>query len=158
MIVSAVIFALLLGAAIFLALPRGRSWQRAASVGLFVLLVAFVYGGMIEVLGRAKPARLEWRDLQQAEVLGSSMRENEAIFVWLQLPGDPEPRAYVLPWSMDTAQGLQTAMEESEANGNGVQMTMSGQPGLDEREPMFYAPPQPALPDKNYSSLASRAN
>jgi hypothetical protein len=156
MIVSAVFFALLLGAAILLALPLGRAWQRVASVALFVMLVTMVYGGSIEVLGRAKPVRLEWRDLEQAEVLGSSMRENEVIYVWLQPRGETEPRLYALPWSMETAQGLQAAMEESEANGNGVEMMMSGQPGLDEREPMFYAPPQPALPDKSYVPLASR--
>jgi hypothetical protein len=54
---------------------------------------------------------------------------------------------------MDMAQQLQTATEEGEASGTGVQMSMSTQTGPDTREPMFYALPQPALPDKNYSAL-----
>ena len=61
-----------------------------------------------------------------------------------------ELRAYRLPWSIQTAQQLQTATQEGKANGTGVQMTMTGEAGLDEREPKFYAEPQPALPDKNY--------
>lgn len=152
MIASAVLFALMLGALTFILLPSGRTWQRAVAASLFVLLVGVVYAGSIEFLGRPKPIRLEWRNVAEAEVLGSSIRENEAIYVWLQSDEDPEPRVYALPWSMEAAQGLQAAMEESEANGAGVQMKMAAQPGLDDREPRFYALPQPALPDKDYSA------
>jgi hypothetical protein len=155
MIVSGLAFALLLGAFIFMVLPQARLWQRTASAALFVVLVAVVYGGSAELLGRPKPMRLEWRDAQHAQVLGASMRENEAIYVWLQAEGQSEPRAYRLPWSIQAAQQLQTAMQEGEANGTGVQMTMTGDNGLDPREPKFYATPQAALPDKNYSRIGT---
>jgi hypothetical protein len=160
MIISAVVFALLLGAFIFLVLPRGRVWQRAASATVFVLLIALVYGGSIELLGRPKPVRLEWRDLEKAQVLGASMREDEAIYLWLQFDGAPEPRVYTLPWSMKTAQDLQNAMQQGEATGTGVEMTMSLESGQDDREPKFHPIPQPALPDKSYGAgpLASRLN
>lgn len=160
MIVSAVFFALLLGAFVFLVLPRGRVWQRTASATIFVLLIALVYGGSIELLGRPKPVRLEWRDMEKAQVLGASMREGQAIYLWLQFDGAPEPKVYTLPWSMQTAQDLQDAMQESEATGTGVEMTMSLESGLDDREPKFHATPQPALPDKNYygGPFASRLN
>jgi hypothetical protein len=154
MILSAFAFALLLGGFIFLVLPRGWHWQRTASAALFMLLVAVVYGGSAELLGRPKPLRLEWRDPQHAQVLGSSMRENEAIYVWLQFDDGSEPRVYRLPWSIETAQQLQTATQEGEANGTGVQMTMSASDsGLDPREPKFYAVPQAPLPDKNYGRI-----
>jgi len=153
MILSALLFALLLGVFIFLVLPQGRLWQRTAAATLFVVLVAVVYGGSAELLGRPKPLGLEWRDAQQAQVLGSSMRENDAIYLWLQFDDGSEPRAYRLPWSIEAAQQLQTATQEGEANGTGVQMTMTGETGLDEREPKFYATPQPALPDKNYKPI-----
>jgi hypothetical protein len=42
-------------------------------------------------------------------------------------------------------------MQEGQAKGTDVQMSMPFEPGLDEREPKFYAAPQPALPDKNYA-------
>jgi len=153
MILSALVFALLLGTFIFLVLPRGRLWQRTASASLFVILVVVVYAGSAELLGRPKPLRLEWRNAEHAQVLGSSMRENEAIYLWLQFDDGSEPRAYRLPWSMQAAQQLQTATQEGEANGTGVQMTMTGEAGLDQREPKFYATPQPALPDKNYTRI-----
>jgi uncharacterized SAM-binding protein YcdF (DUF218 family) len=117
MIVSAVFFALLLGAFVFLVLPRGRLWQRTASATVFVLLIALVYGGSIELLGRPKPVRLEWRDMEKAQVLGASMREDQAIYLWLQFDGAPEPKVYTLPWSLETAQNLQNAMQEGEAQG-----------------------------------------
>ena len=152
MIVSAALFALLLGAVIFLVLPRARLWQRVTSTGLFVVLIAVVYGGSIELLSRPKPLRLEWRDAAHAQVLGASIREGDAIFVWLQFDGSDEPRAYALPWDMKTAQQLQNAMREGQANGTGVQADMPFETGLDDRAPKFYATPQQALPEKNYSS------
>ncbi len=151
MIISAAVFALLLGAFIFLVLPRGRLWQRATSATIFLVLIAVVYGGSVELLSRPKPLRLEWRDAAEAKVLGATLREGEGIFVWLQVPGVEEPRAYALPWDLQMAQQLQNAMQEGEANGTDVQMSMPFDPGLDDREPKFYAAPQTALPDKGYS-------
>jgi hypothetical protein len=150
MITSAAIFALLLGAFIFAILPRAGLARRSVSVGLFVVLIAIVYGGGIELLGRPKPLRLEWRDAAEAKVLSAAPVENEAIYVWLSMPGSAEPRAYVLPWNVQVAQQLQTAMGEAEARGTAVQMVMPAASGLDDREPKFYAAPQPAMPLKDY--------
>jgi hypothetical protein len=150
MIIAAVIFALLLGAFIFAILPRAGLARRSVSVGLFVVLIAIVYGGGIELLGRPKPLRLEWRNAGEAKVLSATPVENEAIYVWLSMPGSSEPRAYVLPWSVQVAQQLQTAMSEAEARGTAVQMVMPTASGLDDREPKFYAAPQPAMPLKDY--------
>jgi len=153
MIISAILFALLLGAFVFLVLPRGNSWQRAASATIFVVLLAVVYAGSIDLLSRPKPLRLEWRDAKEAQVVSASMREGEGIYVWLQFDGASEPRSYILPWDMKTAQQLQTAMQEGQAKGTDVKMTMpSGSSGLDDREPKFYAMPQQAPPDKNYGN------
>jgi hypothetical protein len=154
MIASAVVFALLLGAFIFVVLPRAGLARRALSAGMFVVLIALVYGGGIELLGRPKPLRLEWREAGEVKVLSAVPVENEAIYLWLDMPGAPEPRAYVLPWSLRQAQQLQTAMSEAEANGTGVRMSMPTDSGLDVREPKFYAMPQPALPAKDYDSAA----
>ena len=99
MIVSAIVFALLLGAFVFLILPRAGFARRALSVGTFVLLIAVVYAGSIELLGRPKPMRLEWRDAADAQVVSAVPVENQAIYVWLIMPLSSEPSAYVLPWS-----------------------------------------------------------
>ena len=158
MIPSAVVFSLLLGVLIFAVLPRGRVWQRTIAATAYILLVGIVFSGSVDLLGRPKPVRLEWRDLKEAEVLSSSLRENQAIYVWLQATPDSEPRSYALPWDMKMAQQLQTAMEEGEASGTGVQMNLSKETGNDTREPMFYARPQPTLPDKNYSAIPLATN
>jgi hypothetical protein len=149
MIISAILFALLLGAFIFLILPRAGLARRALSVGVFVVLIALVYGGSIELLGRPKPLRLEWRDPADAQVVGAVPVENEAIYLWLMMPESSEPRAYALPWSVQAAQELQDAQSKAAVSGTGVQMTMPFEASLDDREPLFYAMPQAAMPPKD---------
>lgn len=152
MIVSAVLFALVLGAFVFLLLPRARAWQRVASVATFVALVAVVYGGALELMSRPKPMRLEWREPGQARVLAASLREGDAIYLWLQTDSASEPRAYILPWDTKAAQQLQTAMQKAQGSGTAVRMTMpSGDGADDDREPKFYAEPQRPLPDRSYA-------
>ena len=153
MMIAPVIFALLLGAFIFVILPHAGIARRTLSVGIFLALITVVYVGASELLGRPKPLTLEWRDTAKAQVVGAVPVENEAIYVWLTTPGSTEPRAYVLPWSQQAAQQLQDAMGKAEADGTGVEMKMqTADAGLDTREPMFYARPQPALPAKDDQS------
>jgi hypothetical protein len=156
MIGGAVAFAVLLGACLILVLPRGRPWQRVAGTGLFILLLALVFGGSAELLGRAKPLRLERRDVASAKVVGAALREGDAIYLWLELPGVPEPRAYVLPWDLRAAEELQQAQAAAEAMGTGVEMAnpFAGDRSEDPREPKFYPQPQPAMPEKDYSPAA----
>jgi hypothetical protein len=152
MIIAAVVFALLLGAFIFLVLPRAGFARRTVSVGIFLMLIAIVYGGSVELLSRPKPLRFEWRDPARTQVLSAVPVENQAIYLWLAIPGSLEPRAYVMPWSQAAAQQLQDAMNKAEAEGTAIEMAMSLEPGLDDREPMFYAKPQPPLPPKDYET------
>jgi hypothetical protein len=154
MILGAILFALLLGAFVFLVLPSGNAWRRGASATIFVLLVAIVFAGSLELLGRPKPLRLEWREAREAEVVSASLREGQGIYVWLQFDGMNEPRAYVLPWDIKMAQQLQTAMQQGQARGTSVKMTKPFSPGIDKREPKFYAAPQRALPAKSYNQVS----
>jgi hypothetical protein len=149
MIISAIVFCIAARAFIFLFLPRAGLARRSLSVGIFVLLIAVVYGGSIELLGRPKPLRLEWRDAADAQVVSAVPVENEGIYVWLLMRDSSEPCAYVLPWSLQAAQQLQEAMSQAEADGTAVRMTTPFESSLDHREPMFYAMPQPAMPPKD---------
>jgi hypothetical protein len=94
---------------------------------------------------------LEWwlGQADEATVLGSQMREGNSLYLWLQVAGSPEPRAYRLPWDQRLAEELQKAIEEAARNGTQVQMRLPFEASLDRREPKFYAPPQPALPPKD---------
>jgi hypothetical protein len=131
--------------------PR-RVVVKAAAVMLAVLLIPLGYASLASLLSRPKPVALEWLQKQapEATVLGSSLEEGVRIFVWLRMPGAAEPRAYVLPWNQKLAQQLQDAQREAEKNGSGeVRMRTPFEPSWDNREPKFYAAPQPAMPPKD---------
>lgn len=129
---------------------------KVSALVLAALLIATAYAGLIELLGRPKPTALEWTlDLvSEATVLAVSLRENEAIYLWLQFDAGSEPRAYVLPWRMDDAKQLHQAMRQAEANGTALRMRRPFEAGDDPNEPLFYAEPQPALPPKRLGSAS----
>jgi len=129
--------------------PR-QLWIKATAIGVAALFLPTAYAGLSRLLSRPKPVQLEWwlAKADEATVLASSFRENEAIYVWLQLSGVAEPRAYSLPWNRDLAEQLQTAQREAAQNQTQVQMRLPFESSLEDREPKFYAMPQPELPPK----------
>ena len=125
-------------------------WLRSGAIVLSALLMATAYAGFSELLGRPKPADLEWaaRNAEEAVVLAAEMQEGEAIYLWLRVDDAAEPRAYVLPWSMEMAKQLHRA--QGQAQQQGTQVRMRG-PFIDADEGgerMFYAAPQEPLPPK----------
>jgi hypothetical protein len=139
-------------AAISLWAPRRLAIKVTALVTM-MLFLPLAYASLLDLLSRPKPIDLEWWQSNAAEatVLGSQLQEERSIHLWLQLPNVVEPRAYVLPWNRDTAERLQQAQREAQQQGGGVRMRLPFEPSLDDREPQFYAPPQPALPPKDYA-------
>jgi hypothetical protein len=132
--------------------PR-RLWIKVCALAAATLFMPAAYVALMQLLSMPKPVTFEWWHGQadEATVLGTSMQEEQGIYLWLQLPDVPEPRAYVLPWRRDLAEQLQTALREAEQNGSGVQMRLPFEPTLDDREPKFYALPQPTLPPKDFN-------
>jgi len=130
--------------------PR-RLGIKICALGVALLFIPAAYASMMQLLSMPKPATYEWWHGQadEATVLGSNLQENRGIYLWLQLPDVPEPRAYVLPWNRHLAEQLQAALREAEEQRSGVQMRLPFEPSLDDREPKFYALPQPALPSKD---------
>lgn len=129
-----------------------RLFVKGVALIAAALFLPLAYASMVDLMSRPKPIDLEWwrTAAKEATVLGSKIREKKAIDLWLQLPGDDEPRAYVLPWNRDTAEKLQKATQEAQQNGSSVRMRMPFEPSLDDREPKFYAMPQPAMPPKDF--------
>jgi len=142
-------------AAISLWAPR-RLAIKGMALATTVLFLPLAYASLLDLLSRPKPIDLEWwlSHAEEATVLGSQLQEDQSIHLWLQLPDVAEPRAYVLPWNRDTAERLQQAQREAQQQGGDVRMRMPFEPSLDDREPQFYAPPQPALPPKDYADPA----
>jgi hypothetical protein len=145
---SSIIVAAALGTVAIWA-PR-RFVAKAFALGLFALFLPVGLAGWSDLLSRPKPVSLEWMQAQAeaATVLAGSIREGQGIYVWLQLEGLPEPRAYQLPWNREQAEQLEEALRDAEAGGTGVQMRLPFEPTLDPEKPKFYAMPQPALPPK----------
>ncbi len=130
--------------------PR-KVWVKVSALVTTALFLPAAYISLADLLSRPKPIEFEWGDLDVAEaaVIGASMKENEAIFLWLGIEGLEEPRAYVLPWDQEMAQQLYDAQRSAEAEGNGVRMSMPFERSWDKRERRFYAAPQPPVPDKH---------
>lgn len=139
-------------AAISLWTPR-RLAVKAGALATASLFLPLAYASLTDLLSRPKPVGLEWFQANAAEatVLGSVLQEDQSIHLWLQLPGLPEPRGYILPWSRATAESLQAAQREAEQRGSDVRMRLPFEPSLDDREPKFYAQPQPAMPPKDHA-------
>lgn len=146
-VVSAVLAAMLASIAVWS--PR-RAWIKLAAVLLSVGFMPVAYAGMTDLLSKPKPVRLEWAAAatESATVLGAQIKENDGIYLWLQMEGAAEPRYYKLPWDQETAKQLQKAMREAEKNHSGMAMNLPFEPSNDPDKPKFYALPQPKMPEK----------
>jgi hypothetical protein len=143
--------ALVLGVYAFVGLPLGGRKRRALVSGFFALLIAGLFFGYSDMLGRPKSTRLEVLRSgdKEAKVIGSYILEGSGIYLWLLLPSAGEPRYYVLPWDQATASALQKAIEDNaQHHGGGVVMQIPFERSWEQREPVFHPLPQPKLPEK----------
>lgn len=124
---------------------------KLGALSIAALFLPLAYASLAQLLSRPKPVGLEWwhAHAEEATVLSSAMREDEGIYLWLQLDAVSEPRAYTLPWSRDLAEQLQAARRAAEEDGSEMRVRLPFEPSLEDREPKFYALPQPALPPKD---------
>jgi hypothetical protein len=142
--------------------PR-RLLPKLAAVAVFALFLPLGYAALVDLLSRPKPVSAAWWERRaterEATVLAGDIREDEAIYLWLELPGTPEPRAYRLPWDRNRARELQDALRAAGERGTGVKVRQpfgpppavaaaGGDPAEAAEEPMFYPEAQPPLPEK----------
>ncbi len=94
--------------------PR-KTPVRVAAVVIAAMFIPIVYVELVEMLAKPKPMSFEWfeRRAETATVLGVSLHEGTAIYMWLRLDGAMEPRYYVLPWRQALAEKLEDAVEEA---------------------------------------------
>jgi len=146
-VASGVLTAILVNIAIWA--PR-RLWIKLAALATAVCFLPLAYAGFAELLGRPKPAELQWSDgdHEAATVLAAQLREGEAIYLWLGLEDLSEPRSFMLPWSEAMARQLHGAQSEAEEGGMELRVRLPLNAELTEDEPLFYAQPQPSPPPK----------
>ena len=82
---------------------------RIAALVITALFLPLGYVQYVELLSKPKPKNFEWfqRNVEEAEILGVSLKEGEAIYMWLRLDGAIEPRYYVFPWDLKLAERLE---------------------------------------------------
>jgi hypothetical protein len=102
-----------------------RTPVRTLAVILTALFIPIGYLGVTELLSQPKPMQHEWfkRHVDEATLLGVSVREGEAIYLWLRLDDSLEPRYYVLPWQQQLAEKLQNLVDEAIREGASVSIS-----------------------------------
>lgn len=136
--------ALLCAALVLLTLWARREVRvKVAALALGAGVLLTFTAGAEALLGRPYPLRLPI----EAEVLAALPAEGKAIYLWLAVPGNPEPFYVVMPWDRARAEELQGARERAGKEGK-VKMAIPFEDSLEDREPMFHPLPQPAMPLK----------
>lgn len=99
-----------------------RTPVRTLAVILTALFIPIGYLSVTTLLSQPKPIHHEWfkRHVDEATLLGVSVREGEAIYLWLRLDDSLEPRYYVLPWQQQLAEKLQNLIDEAIREGASV--------------------------------------
>lgn len=141
--------ALSLGLAV-LAIWSRSAWPRVAAVVLLLGIVCLGPVALASLTGEPRRASLEWwaRNAEDVEVLGHRIDEDVAIYVYVVLPGYAAPQSIALPYTDKAAEQLQQAASEGQQSGQGVRMRRLMDDSLDDAEPLFYAEPPAALPEK----------
>ena len=130
--------------------PR-RIWVRYCAVVVAALFIPAAYASVSDLLSRPKPASIEWlhRNATEATVLSARIVEGKNIYLWLQLTGEAEPRAYVLPYDKKTARQLHEAQNKAKRKGTKTRMKSPFARRRNNTKQQFYAAPQPPRPTKS---------
>ena len=77
---------------------------RILVVTMTLLFIPVAYVELAELLSKPKPMSFEWyyRNTDKAILLGTTLDEGKAIYLWLRLDGSLEPRNYKIPWNLKT--------------------------------------------------------
>lgn len=125
----------------------GSLLRRVTVCAVFLATSLLIFLLTVSLLGNPKAISLENMKAEKANVLAARMREGVAIYLWLMLPGENEPKYYAIPWDQKLAEDLNRAMKEQK-EGDGLGMKLPFERSWDQRERKFYPIPQPKMPDK----------
>jgi hypothetical protein len=88
---------------------------RFSALAATILIIPLGYLQLTEMLSRPKPVEFEWfrNDIEQAQLLGVSLDEGRAIYMWLRIDKEIEPRYYVMPWKQQVAEKLEDLIDNA---------------------------------------------
>lgn len=90
---------------------RRDTWGRFAAIVVLLVGIPTVGYAMAETLGRHRPVELWGTPTGTLHVIAAVMRQDEAIWLYVIAPGRSEPLPLSLPWSNETAQKIQEALD-----------------------------------------------
>jgi hypothetical protein len=96
--------------------------RKISSSFLYMMFLLFILACFLEIKGTPKNLKYEWRSLKENTIISTYEDEPKAIYVWLIIDGSKEPKAYRLPWSIETAENLRKAKERAKANNTDIEM------------------------------------
>ena len=108
------------------------------------LLISWL--SLADLLGRPKPIYYETLSVSEATVI-SAVIDQDAIYLWLSLPGVTEPIAYQIGFTHEIAEQLQQAIRDAKHRRTKLKVRLPFETSWDESD-VFYAEPQPAQPLK----------
>lgn len=108
---TAALIIVALQAAIAIWSPR-VIWMRISAVVVTAVFIPLAYVTLTMLLSRPKPVDFAWfeRNADKAAVLGVSLDEGRAIYLWLQVEGHSMPGYYMLPWRQSQAEHLEDTL------------------------------------------------
>lgn len=88
---------------------------RFLALAATIMIIPLGYIQLTEMLSRPKPIEFEWlrNDIEQAQLLGVSLDEGRAIYMWLRIDKEIEPRYYVMPWKQQVAEKLEDLIDNA---------------------------------------------
>lgn len=93
--------------------PR-QTRVRVAAVVITTLFIPIIYVELVEMLSKPKPMSFEWFERNvDAVLLGTSLDEGKAIYLWIRLADQAEPRYYKVPWNLKLAEKLEDAVDDA---------------------------------------------
>ena len=133
---------------------RRDLWGRHVAVALLVLGTPAAFAGMVDAQGWAKPLWAAYELKGEYRMLGSKMIIGEGIYVWLDLPDSPEPRAFSIPWDPKIASELQGILDDGRNKGRAI---FKYEWSWNKSAPQFHPLPQPPImPPKERQEEAPR--
>ena len=108
------------------------------------LLISWL--SLADLLGRPKPIHYETLSVSEATVI-SAVIDEDAIYLWLGLPGETVPIAYEIDFTREIAEQLQQAIRDAKHRRTKLKVRLPFETSFDESD-VFYAEPQPAQPLK----------
>ncbi len=93
----------------------GRLSRKIAALVALTLLVPAGYASISALLGRPKPVSSAWLEdfTTYHTVIAWNIHEDEAIYLWLEMPDGEEPRVFSFPYDTATVSRLQKAGERA---------------------------------------------